>query len=680
MTAYMDEEKIEAIKHTMPFGYISKPAQEKDLKVTIEMALAVAKADAERTRVEQELMRSEQALRNVVEHSTNIFFSHTTDHVLTYMSPQTRDVLGYEPEEAMVNWTELASDNPINEVGFQITQKAINSGVRQPPYELELLHKTGRKVLLEIRESPIVVDGKTTAIVGSGTDISEYKAIIKSLQASEQDYMSFIEDSPVSIVVAGDDMKILYVNKLALELSEYSEEEVLKLTIPDLLAPSDLEMAISKWSRRENTENPNRTFEISIISKSRKLFQSKLYWVSLIWEGKPAYLYYLNDITENKKAEKALVESEEKFRTVVEHMNEGLAISDGNFEIIYVNQILCDTLGYSESELKSLEKRNLFTEESFKLLLEHRQRVSRGEVSSCVLEAVRKDGTLLNILLSATPIMEAGKLRKSVSIFTNITDLKQHERVLEHRVRERTLELVVAKEKAERADRLKSEFLANISHELRTPLHSILSYSRYGYENFSRKDDEKLIGFFKSIFTSGDRLMGLLNDLLDLSKLQADKMIYQKSWCSLNLVIDDMKAEFSILAKEKNLSWQITNAQDADVLVDANKIKQVVSNLFSNVIKYSDADSTIEVVLEGEADQVQVSIQNQGVPIPKAELEHIFDPFIQSSRTQTGAGGTGLGLPICKKIIEDHSGRIWAETTVNGAIMRFFLPRESQGI
>ena len=132
---------------------------------------------SDRKSVIEALVESEQKFKSIIEHSTNIFYSHTTDHVLTYVSPQVRNVLGYSPEEALIKWTELATDNPINEKGFKLTIKAIETGKIQRPYELELIHKSGTKVYVEVREAPVVENGKTIAIVGALADITEQKII-----------------------------------------------------------------------------------------------------------------------------------------------------------------------------------------------------------------------------------------------------------------------------------------------------------------------------------------------------------------------------------------------------------------------------------------------------------------------------------------------------------------------
>jgi len=132
---------------------------------------------------EKSIRESEQKLRNIIENSTNVFYAHTPDHVLTYLSPQSGSLLGYSQEEALVRWMELVTDNPVNKRGLEVTQRAIDTGKAQPPFDLELRHKTGKPVWVEVREGPVVEHGKTVAIVGALTDISERK-IAEEFQAA----------------------------------------------------------------------------------------------------------------------------------------------------------------------------------------------------------------------------------------------------------------------------------------------------------------------------------------------------------------------------------------------------------------------------------------------------------------------------------------------------------------
>ncbi len=929
LTAYLDEKRLEKAKLTMPFGYILKPVQERDLKVTLEMAFHVSKVDVERRRVEQELRESHEIINSspVVVFRWNVGDSSWP---VEYVSQNVGKIFGYTSEDFMsqkVKYVDTIHPNDLERVRNEVSQfgenldeevlshetyrivtksgevkwiddrtdigrnsngeithyqgividvtdrekshealkeseekyRNILESIEDAYYEVDLkgkltffnfslckktgysedellnlgfknyttseqryevfrsfneVYKTG-KPKSEVQSEFVRKDGKVVytessislkkdqngnpiGFSGIMRDISERFQSRKLLEESEEDYRSFIDNSPISIVVVKD-TKVIYANKLALLKSEYSIDEIVKLTFLDLTAPDDLEQTVSRWDRRGNNTNPDRSFEMAVISKSKKIMLVRVFYVEVVWEGEPAYLYFLNDITERVKAEQKLIESEEKFRTVVENaddtivviqdqklvyanpkfitlsgysetelnsieftdlihpddyemvierylnrmsgenvidrysyrlidkygnirwadvkptpiiwegeesmvviatdvteqklteqslkeseekfrmvatmMQEGVVLSGQEMTPLWVNQKMCEMSGLTEEELLDNQLVNFFDEDSLLKVLENRKKIFNGESVTYEITGKPEIGEPIDLLVSGSPIMANGKFAYSIAVFTDITHLKQQERLLEQKVDERTEELIKAKEKAEVANQLKSIFLANISHELRTPMHAILSYSRFGYENFDRKDDEKLIGFFKNIFKSGDRLLNLLNDLLDLSKLQANKTTYTKEKWSINSVFSDMKSEFSIIGEGKNLSWQIQELEEMNVSFDIDKIKQVISNLFSNTIRYSNKNSVIEVSFEETPDTIIATIQNEGVPIPTDELESVFDPFIQSSTTKTGAGGTGLGLPICRRIIEDHGGKIWAEDNPNGATFKFQLPK-----
>lgn len=220
---------------------------------------------------------------------------------------------------------------------------------------------------------------------------------------------------------------------------------------------------------------------------------------------------------------------------------------------------------------------------------------------------------------------------------------------------------------AEKANQAKSLFLANISHELRTPMHGVLSFARFGQQKILTVSSEKLKSYFDEIFDSGSRLMRLLNDLLDLSKLEAGKMSYNMQDGDLLEMLHIVRSEMMILATEKNIGIEIHCDQTAvPAKFDQERLGQVLQNLLSNAIKFSDMNTTVDISLQRTSKGTRCSVTNQGVGIPATELEFIFDKFVQSSKTRTGSGGTGLGLAICKEIVEHCGGTIWAESDPNG--------------
>ena len=228
-----------------------------------------------------------------------------------------------------------------------------------------------------------------------------------------------------------------------------------------------------------------------------------------------------------------------------------------------------------------------------------------------------------------------------------------------------------ARQLALAASQSKSEFLANMSHELRTPMHAIISFASFGVDKIDRVDNAKLLHYFRNIHKSGSRLLLLLNDLLDLSKLEAGKMRMQRQMTDLRGLIDDATAEVEALARARAIVLLVEVSGALSAAIDPTRMLQVLRNLLSNAIKFSPDGGRVMfrcawqpaaagAGAAGDAPTVELRVSDEGIGIPEDELEAVFDKFVQSSKTKTGAGGTGLGLAICREIMAAHGGTIHA--------------------
>jgi len=321
---------------------------------------------------------------------------------------------------------------------------------------------------------------------------------------------------------------------------------------------------------------------------------------------------------------------------------------------------------------------------------------SRGGLYQSEFRLRHRDGSWRNILSRAQIQRNAdGRPLRMVGGHIDVTDyrraqedLRRHRDDLEQRVAERTADAVRAKELAEAANRAKSEFLANMSHELRTPMHAILSFSRLGQDRLDGGAAQipKIATYLGRIEQSGHRLLGLLNDLLDLSKLESGKMRYDFGVHDLREVAGIVIGELSAYARERNVHVALSAAPaPVEAFCDPVRIGQVIRNLVSNAIRFTGEGTrvTIEVTAGatlptpdgGALDAAALRVTDEGIGVPAEELERVFDKFVQSSTTASGAGGTGLGLAICREIANHHGGRIWADNNpVRGACFTMLVP------
>ncbi|MBI9073661.1 MAG: PAS domain S-box protein, partial [Melioribacteraceae bacterium] len=258
----------------------------------------------ERKQAEEELQESESKLLNIFENSTNLFYSHNLDHVVTYLSPQVENILGYSPEEAMIKWTELASENPINEIGFNITVKAIETGKPQPSYELELVHKNGKKVFVEVREAPLVKDGETVSIVGSLTDITERRQAEEVLREKEAMWSALTGNFDGIIQILDTHGTINYMSKV---YPPHTIEDVVGKCAFNFMDEASANKA-RQALKITIAESKTQSFEIDIQLPDGAVVQFDVKYVPKFesYGSVENVISIITDITEHKKTEEVL--------------------------------------------------------------------------------------------------------------------------------------------------------------------------------------------------------------------------------------------------------------------------------------------------------------------------------------------------------------------------------------
>ncbi|WP_105167518.1 hybrid sensor histidine kinase/response regulator [Pseudoalteromonas sp. T1lg23B] len=383
----------------------------------------------------------------------------------------------------------------------------------------------------------------------------------------------------------------------------------------------------------------------------------------------------------------ALIERDSLLRVIYKHTPDSIMLFTRNGNIIEGNDACVELFQCSQEKIRSRSIFEIFDEESVASLKQHIQELKGKRSFDCELLLTHENK---NVPLMGTfhEIDHHGELAFSV-ILKNVTHLKKRQQVLEEakevleaEVQARTAQLQKAKEAAEAANVSKSEFLANMSHELRTPMHSILSFARFGIDKLAGDEVpvDKLSKYLSRIETSGERLLLLLNNLLDLSKLDAGRFPFNPSVQDLCTIVKTGIDDVSGSALAKQINFKLSAPKEA-VLVscDSEQMNQIIRNLLGNAIKFSPEHACVFINVKALDDSVKIEIRDQGVGIPKDELDKIFSKFVQSSTTNSGAGGTGLGLAICKEFVLLHKGKIYATNNDDaGATMHIELPRDKQ--
>jgi len=508
--------------------------------------------------------------------------------------------------------------------------------------------------------------GQNAALV---KEVAERKRTEQTLRESEEKYRLVVDNVSEAIIVA-QDWKIVFANPSAIRIFGYRHQDLLGLTFNQFVHPDDRWFVADGYSKRFVGEDIRGRFRFRIVrqhGETRHLEASAVY---IDWMGRPATVSFLDDITERRNAENALRESEEQFRRAFEDSGVGKLLTGLDGRQLRVNRAFAGMLGYSVEELQSMDFQTVTHPDDATESAEVMARLQNETEGSARLENryLHNNGSVVWVDVSTVLLRDAtGQPHHFVSDVVDITERKR----AEEEITQKNAQLVDLNNE-------KNQLLGMAAHDLRNPLSIVNTASAFLLDDASRRLPEaKRAEFLRRINSGSKFMLRLIDDLLDVAKIEAGRLELELRDGDLCALIEENLAINRMLADNKNIRLDFAPEPGLPSLrFDRDKVEQVLSNLVSNALKFSAPGTAVTVLVSRVDGNVVVSVRDQGQGIPTEEFDELFKPFGRTSVHGTaGEKSTGLGLAICRRIIEGHGGRIWAESEFGkGSVFSFSLP------
>jgi len=537
------------------------------------------------------------------------------------------------------------------------------SGQVSGPHETAWRKRGGtvRRVSWTLRPLP-GPSGEIQFLIVSGQDVTDQREAEKALASSETRYQQVVENSLGFLFTCSLEGRLTSLNTFTAETLGYSVEALVGRAVSELLdAPgaTAFEDCLHTLETQEEWQGSLALRRSDGVYR-RIAFRSRR--MELPGE-KPFVLNHGIDVTEQHEAEEALHLATRQRELILESVGDGIYGMDLNGHVTFANHAAADALGYKPEELIGRDVHETI----------HHSYVDGSPYPKAVCPIIkamhrsktirmrdevfwRQDGTSIPVEYSASPLIEEGRISGMVIAFQDISERR-------------------------RLERMKDEFISTVGHELRTPLTSLRASLGLLSSGSLDKRPEKRTQMVEMAIGNCNRLVRLVNDILDFDTVEKGKLQLRRLPVEANDLLLKAAEAAKNAASQVNISFQI-DAQPITILADEDRVLQVLSELIGNAIKFSPPRTEIRLAAESAtAIEVRFIVEDQGHGIAPEKLGRVFDRFQQGDASDTRAlGGTGLGLALCRSIVEQHGGRIWAESTPGkGSRFLFTLPASPKG-
>jgi PAS domain S-box-containing protein len=630
------------------------------------VVLGIARDITQRKQIAEELLYERDRSETYLDLADIIFVGLDLNGKVTLINRKGAEILGYSQEHIKgKDWFELSVPDRFRDRRRAAYYALLESECERCSfYENLIMGKGGEE--RNVRWKEIFLKDRSGRLIGTlsaGEDITDRRRSEAALRASEDKYHRLLDHLPVGVYRITSEGRIMEANQAFADLLGFARvDEILRANTTNFY-PSKIER---ERHQRELEDKTDSSSEVQLVRRDGRLIWCRDY-ARVIRDGKGRIKYYdgiLVDITQRKESEGALRMSEERYRSIFESFRDVYYRSDLSGRVSVISPSIYSNAGYRPDEVVGHSVTDFYADPADQLIFE--QKLSeKGSVDDYELKLKAKDGSIIETSVSANIVRDADGTPLGVEgVLRNITARKIVER-----------ELRQAKEEAEAASRAKSEFLANVSHELRTPLNAVIGFSEVLYEKFHGPLNDRQTDYVRDILESGKHLLNMINDILNLSRIEVGGVEPQFTWVELDELVEDSLNLIKEPCDRRRIELILEcepAAQGLKIKADQIRLQQLMFNLLSNAVKFTPDGGRIDVQVAKDTTHVHVSVCDSGIGVAPRNQAEIFEPFFQiSGAIHNKTPGAGLGLNICKKIVDMHAGKIWMTSQGEGKGSRF---------
>jgi PAS domain S-box-containing protein len=530
------------------------------------------------------------------------------------------------------------------------------------------------KVFVDVTLTPIFnSEGKCVNILGAARDITKRKFAEDALKENEEKYRLLLSNMNEGVIFVDNNDVIKFINKRCCEIYGFEYEELIGKTGYELLIYKD-DRHIIVEKNLERMEGASGSYIVRGLNKAGEILWINISGAPIFDENKKPIgsIGILSDVTEQIVAEQKLRKTEKYYKALIENAPDGVVTIgiDGKFQFVSDNSK--KIFGFPVDEIANFHPADNTHPEDLPMVLNTLDELIKNPklVPVIVYRFRTKDGNWRWIESTFSNLFGDPNVNAIVINFRDITDRKIAEK-----------DLINAKEKAEESEKLKSNFLANMSHELRTPMVGILGFSELLKSELTEKTHKMMA---ERVYKGGKRLMGTLNLILDLSRLEAGKLETNYKVFEINELITNSVEIYDQTVRQKNLYIKfVKNTENILVNLDERMVSDVLNNLINNSVKYTETGGIVitsgELLLNG-TEYAEIKVKDTGIGIPSDKLGLIFEEFRQVSEGYSRTfEGTGLGLSLTKKFVEKMNGTIEVSSEIGkGTVFTVRIPLNSK--